>query len=327
MVIRSSLAREVDRLVTTLTRGSPVEREAAIARLRVIGARAVDRLVALAGSGADPVARAAALRTLEGIDDPRARGAAIDALSDADVNVATAAAAAARRWVPSEPDARALDALTALALDRARPASARLAALDALAELPSGIVQPVLLRVAAEDPGMAARVGTDRAGDGRASGHPADMRTWLADHGISAPLSEIHDCIVEIRERERHEPPGSRQQEWRTARGAAHAVLARRGSRVALYDLRETFDAAKAPLPLDFLKAVAEIGDATCLEPLARAWAATDDDRWWRDHLARAAREIAAHEKLTSRHAVMRRLKNTYPEFTQSKRWKVQSGK
>lgn len=308
-------AREVERLVTTLTDGSPVERESAIARLRVIGARAVDRLVALAGSGAAPVGRAAALKALEGIDDPRVRDAAIAALSDTDVNVATAAAAAARAWLSSEPDAHALDALTALALDRSRPASARLAALDALAELPRGIVQPVLLRVAADDPGMAARVGTDRAGDEPSSGDPADIRAWLAEHGIKAPLSAIHDRIAEIRERERHEPPGRRQEEWRTARGAAHAVLARRGSRVALYDLRETFDAAEGPLPLDFLKAVARIGDATCLEPLARAWAAAAGDRWWRDHLARTAHDIAAREKLTSRHTVIKRLKNKYPDF------------
>jgi len=307
--------REVERLVTTLTDGSPVDREAAIARLRVIGPRAVDRLVALAGSGAAPVGRAAALKALEGIDDPRVRDAAIAALSDTDVNVATAAAAVAGAWLSREPDAHALDALTALALDRARPASARLAALDALAELPRGIVQPVLLRVAAEDPGMAARVGTDRAGDEPSSDHPEDIGAWLADHGIEAPLSAIHDRIVEIRERERHEPPGRRQQEWRTARGAAHAVLAQRGSRVALYDLRETFDAAEGPLPLDFLKAVARIGDATCLEPLARAWAAAAGDRWWRDHLARTARDIAAREELTSRHAVMKRLRAKYPEF------------
>jgi hypothetical protein len=50
MVIRSSSARQVDALIDHLRDGSPVQRETAIARLRVIGARALDRLVALAHS-------------------------------------------------------------------------------------------------------------------------------------------------------------------------------------------------------------------------------------------------------------------------------------
>jgi hypothetical protein len=51
-------------------------------------------------------------------------------------------------------------------------------------------------------------------------------------------------------------------------RGSVHALLARRRSRVALYDLRESFDAARSPLPLDFLTAIGTLGDGTCLEPL-----------------------------------------------------------
>jgi hypothetical protein len=314
-MIRSSSAREIDRLVATLTGGSRDEREAAIARLRVIGIRAVDRLVSLATSGAGSDERVAALKALDGIDDPRARDAAIAALDDSDAQVATAAAMLARAWLVSEPDAEVLDALTSLALDRTRHASARLAALDALAELPRGIVQPVLLRVAAEDPGIAARMGAGASDDEPAFDDPAGVRTWLAERGATAALSDIHHRIAEMRERERREPSARRRQEWRTARGAAHALLARRGSRVALYDLRETFDAAAGTLPLDFLTAAASIGDATCLEPLARAWAAAGGDAWWRNHLARTARGIAARENLTGRHAVMRRVRNKYPEF------------
>lgn len=99
------------------------------------------------------------------------------------------------------------------------------------------------------------------------------------------------------------------------ARAAAHHVLAQRNSRVALYDLRETFDAAHGPLPLDVLHAAALIGDASCIEPLGRAWAAAGKDLWWRDRLAETARAIVAREKLTGRHSAIRRVRERYPGF------------
>jgi hypothetical protein len=99
------------------------------------------------------------------------------------------------------------------------------------------------------------------------------------------------------------------------ARAAAHAILARRGSRVALYDLREAFDAARSPLPLDFLIAIGLIGDATCLEPMGRAWAAVPGDAWWRERLREAARDIMQHQQLTSRHASVKRIRSKWPTF------------
>ena len=100
------------------------------------------------------------------------------------------------------------------------------------------------------------------------------------------------------------------------ARGAAHAALARRGSRVALYDLRESFDAAQEPLPLDFLAAATMLGDTATLEPLARAWAAAAPvEKWWRERLRDAADEIMKREKLTGRSAVVKRLREKWPGF------------
>ena len=58
-----------------------------------------------------------------------------------------------------------------------------------------------------------------------------------------------------------------------TARAAAHFALAQGGSRLALYDLRETIETAKQPLAVKFMAAVTAIGDATCLEPIAAAHA------------------------------------------------------
>src|SRR5688500_15938531 len=114
MVIRTSSAKEVDGLIVQLRDGSPRQREAAIARLRVIGPRALDRLVALARSDAPDVARTAALRALEGIDDPRAREAALTLIADAAPGIAAAAVTATRPWLAV--DTSVLDAIIALAL-------------------------------------------------------------------------------------------------------------------------------------------------------------------------------------------------------------------
>ena len=95
-----------------------------------------------------------------------------------------------------------------------------------------------------------------------------------------------------------------------------HAALARRGSRVALYDLREAFDAAQEPLPLDFLTAVTTIGDASCLEPMARAWAAAaPTEKWWRDRLAEAATDIMHRTRLSGRSALMKRIRAKWAGF------------
>jgi hypothetical protein len=303
LVIKSSSAREVDRLVAQLRDGSPVEREAAIARLRVIGPRAVDRLVRTIRSDAGAATRTAALKALEGTDDPRGRAAAIEHLDAETPAVASAAIAVLRTYLAS--DAAVLDAVTAVALDRARPKSVRLAALDVLSELPRATIQPVLQQVGSDDP---------RSAEG-AFDEPSGLREWLSVRGAGAPLSEIHDAIVRIRERERDEPSARRRQEWQAVRGEAHLVLARRGSRVALYDLREAFDSCTATLPIDFISAAMLIGDASCVEPLARAWAASASEPWWRARVAEAGRGIAAQAKLTARTAVGRRVRAKYPGF------------
>ncbi len=108
-----------------------------------------------------------------------------------------------------------------------------------------------------------------------------------------------------------------------TARAAAHFALAQGGSRLALYDLRETIETAKQPLAVEFLAAVTEIGDATCLEPIAAAHAKaaaggrTRDD-WWPRHLAEAFRAIAARERMTRRHAVVKKIEKRWPGLFES---------
>jgi hypothetical protein len=287
-----------------------LQREAAVARLRVIGSRALPRLVALIRSDSDAAVRAAALSALEGLEDARAADAALAALADDDA-VAVAAIGVLRGWLTGDHGLPALDAVTGLALTRTRSAAVRLAALDALSDLPRDLVAPVLEQEGGPLEG-APPEGGPHAND---IDDPLAVQEWIGTHGTRAALSTLHDLVVRCREREKAEPAARLRQEWVVARGAAHTALAHRGSRVALYDLRESFDAATTPLPLDFLTAITAIGDASCLEPMARAWDAARSETWWRDRLAGAATEIVARERIGARSAALKRVRARWPEF------------
>jgi hypothetical protein len=91
-------------------------------------------------------------------------------------------------------------------------------------------------------------------------------------------------------------------------------MLADRGSRLALYDARETFSSAQSPLPPGFLEAIGQVGDASCLEPLARAWSATREARW-RAQLSETARQIVVRSKLGGRNAVVKGIRANWVGF------------
>jgi HEAT repeat protein len=331
VAIKASSAKLIEPLMTDLGASSAAKREAAIARLTVIGTRAVERLVALVGSEGPLGARAAALRTLEAIGDPRALAPALDILADAAAEPAIGAAAAgvARVFLRGRRGAAAVDRLTAVVLDRRRPDALRLAALRALRDLDAATVAPVLASLA-HDPSAAIRVEavtktttTQAAADPVATvtgaaeqGLPDEpgaaivLRRALGDVGEGVPLQVLLRVIERIREREAAEPP-VRRNEWTMARAAAHVALASRGSRLALYDLRESLKSATTPLPVEFLAALSAAGDAGCLEPIAGAHAKAKN-AWWRDHLAGAFRAIVAREKLTRRHASIKKIEKKW---------------
>lgn len=300
MAIRSG--GEVARLIADLRGADAVRREAAVARLRVIGERAVDALLAVATAAEPADSRVAALKALEGAADARVIDTALALASTAEPRVAAAAIDVLRAVVTEEPGTRVLEVLTTLSLDRQRDAAVRLAALDAIADLPRALVAPVLEQAALGPPSAP---GAD---------DPMALQEWLSAHG-DAPLSDLHALVVRLRDNERADASAARRQQWQRARGAAHAALAARGSKVALYDLRESFDAADAPLPLDFLTAVTTIGDATCLEPMARAWAASPTEAWWRERLAGAAADIMHRARLSGRSALVKRIRARWPGF------------
>jgi len=322
VAIRSSSAREIDALIADLTSDRPVVRETALARLTVIGPRAVVHLVGLVETTATPPStRLAALRALDAIDDVRAIDVAKSALDDADRAVAVAAAGLLQRFLTGSRGVEVTDALTAKALDRSVVDAVRIAALVALQDLGRGPLEP-LWKALAHDSSRSVREHVVEAGHGRhpevgdavVVDDPEKLRRELSLRRGSPTVSELQGLIDRIRAREESET-GAQRDAWRRARGAAHVALARRGSRLALYDLRESIERAKTPLPVEFMAALSLAGDATCLESIAaaHAHAAGPENDWWRVHLADAFHAIVQREQLNGRHAVMKKIRKRWP--------------
>ena len=103
---------------------------------------------------------------------------------------------------------------------------------------------------------------------------------------LSAPANDRRRSRLD--RRRRHRPAAARRERRKTSRsrsgppagkrfptaaqGAVHRPCVRLHSRVALYDLREAFEAADQPLPGWPSSAVVSVGDGACLEALAAAF-------------------------------------------------------
>ena len=325
MSIKRSAAGEIRTLIESLSSGEEIKRESAIARLAIIGERAVDGLLR-AYTTADRDTRIAILRTAEAIMDPRMIPPAIEALGGTgDLAVAGAASLRAMLQSPGESAAsKALDALVATALDRGADRHVRLAAFDALRDMPASVREPVA-HVLQQDPdaGVQARAvdGPREAAtadavwqdalDGRLADDPVSLRDALKARGGSAPFTALQKLVEAVRLHEGGTSRG-RREAWMHLRGSIHQALALRGSRVAVYDLRETVERAPAPLPTPFMTALHVVGDESCLEPIAAAWSATTDAAW-RHQLEAAFAAIVKREKLTRRSAVLKRISARWP--------------
>jgi len=338
--IKASSARQIEILLTDLGSDRAATREAAVARLTLLGARAVDRLLLLLDSDASVHARAAALRTLEAIADPRALDGVLDAIDAAEAAVACAAASAARVFLRGPRGSVAVDRLTTAVMDTARTEEVRIAALGALGDLERSTLAP-LLAALRRDPSEAMKAATTLS----ATVDPAEVVTRAADRGLPQDPEELGEAVTRagggialplllrvierVREREASEP-AARRAEWTRVRGRAHVALATRGSRIALYDLRESLEsmsAASAPLPVEFLAALSTAGDVSCLEAVAAAYARATPSAvppgrkgpegpgvsdWWRDRLADAFKTIVRREGLTRRHAVVKKIEKRW---------------
>src|SRR5204862_7457567 len=93
LAIRKSCSKQIESRAADLSSASAATRDAAVARLTVLGARAVERLGALATTAAAAPARGGAWGTLEAIGDPRALEPALTTLADARTDPAVGAAA------------------------------------------------------------------------------------------------------------------------------------------------------------------------------------------------------------------------------------------
>jgi HEAT repeat protein len=341
MPIRASSGREIDALVADLSANRPVTREAAVARLTVIGARAVDKLTAVLESSAPSPARVAALQTLEAIASPRALDPALRAIDDRDQAVALAAVSMVRAFLRSARGADVTDRLTQLAVDSNRQPDIRLAAIHVLSDLTAAELKP-LWSLLAQDSQAAVRARAETAisrrpaaptdplrdvtaaAEGDLPDDPVALGRAISEAARSIALPLLHHVVERIREREAREPP-DRRSEWTNARAAAHLALANRGSRLALYDLRESLERATAPLPVEFLAALSLVGDAGCLEAVAAAHAKSGGSSraqtdWWRQHLASAFQTIVKRERLTRRHALMKRVLKRWPSILEGER-------
>jgi HEAT repeat protein len=323
----------IERLVADLESAKSVERETAIARLTVIGARTVERLAALVDAGGRPTARASALRALEAIASPRALDTILRAIDDPDADVAIAAIGAARAFLRGPESAAALDRLTSAALDRERPDAVRAAAVRAVAALKPSTIKPLLARLAEDSSeavraAAALRIGRKRrpepsamlteAAERALPDDPSALRLAIVESGASAPLPQLLSIIERIREREQA-LAAPRRSEWTNARAAAHWTLANRGSRIALYDLKEALERTAAPLPVEFLASLSRIGDASCLEPIVAACSRAKGDTWWRQQLLDLFQTIAKREHVTARHAVMKKIQKRWPGVIESR--------
>lgn len=330
MPIQRSAGAEIRPLIDALGGTDETKREAAVARLAVIGPRAVEHLLREFPSATDQ-ARAGILRTLEALADPRALAAASGALDRDSPPVQIAAIGALRALLVSDKASTArdaFDALVAVALDRQRPAAVRLPAWDAIRDVAANSRDAVQQALARDpDPDVRAAAGSaarpsapgvdvwSEAVDGRLPPSPALLKAALAERRSTARLTELQRLVDHLRGREHREPDTGVREEWRAVRGAVHQALAARNSRLALYDLRESL-LGPDRLPVTFVAAIEEIGDATCLDTLAAAFdeSSRSGDTWWREHLASAFRAIVYREGLTRRHAALKRVLARWPD-------------
>ncbi len=315
------------RLIAELSAPDALRRETAIARLCVIGARGVTRLLALAADDAAALhARLGALTALETIGDPRAGAIARTLSGSGDVRLAVAAIGVLGVLAQKD-DAnadKAFDRLASLALDASIDSDRRVAACRALEGLPAKLVAPILDALAAESAAPVQAHATralaghtqplESLSDESLPNEPELMAAIVREEGPETRVTLLRNLVDRVRDRERTtKSPGVRAQ-WMAVRGLLHQQLAARNSRLAVYDLRETLAASSDPLPVGFLAAAAAVGDLACLEPITISWLAATGDRWWRDHLAEAFAAIAKREELTRRSPAIKRLLDRHPK-------------
>ena len=297
MSIKPSAASEIRTLVESLGAADGVKREAAIARLSVIGARAADRLIAVFDAADTTRAtKAGILRVFEALGDARAISLTRRAWQDGG-EVAIAAAAALRPLLASssaDVSAESLDQLMTVLLDEKVEKRVRAAAFESLQDVPEA--RERIGSVLGNPPDAQTVDATwQDAAAGQLPESPGVLREAVQLRAAEAPLGVLHKLIDAVRANE--SGTGETAAEWRAVRGALHQALALRGSRIAVYDLRETVESAAGALPSTFLTALHLVGDESCLPAIATAHKHSSDERW-SHQLEAAFKAIVKREKL-----------------------------
>ncbi|MBI3263225.1 MAG: hypothetical protein HYZ58_08740 [Acidobacteria bacterium] len=335
-MIRKSAAREVEAALLDLESKDEVRVETAIARLSIIGPRAAPHLLDYLKRAVPSRAKAAALRALEGCRDPAALRQALVFLDSSDATISVGAIGVARTLLATDSSSSALDRLTQATVDRSRPVVVRLAALDALADLPLRTLNPLLKTLQLDESApLRARAALLSAGKthppsitivtqaalGDLPQVPEGLARALDEAAPVLPLSVLHRLVEAIKAREDGTRALDARAAWTRLRGRVHDRLAARNSRIGLYDLRESVEAADGPLPTEFLKALGRIGHADALESLAVAYqraasgkrgssglrGSAESAERWRTALLEAFQAIVRRERLTRRSPAFKR--------------------
>jgi len=320
-------APDIFRLIAELSSTDVLRRETAVARLAIAGSRATLQLVAVArDAGAAPGARVAAFAALEAsaaVPSVVAAATVAAGSDQEDVGVAAIDCLARAAHGEGSGSTAAFDQLASIALDGTAGVPQRLAALGGLDGLPERHVKPVFDALRADPASrVVARVLRRQAGlllpldelvERGLPDDPALLAAVVREEADETRLAVLRRLVDAIRAKEQQRGEEARGR-WMAVRGQVHQHLAARGSRIAMYDLRETLERLRGPVPVGFLAAAAAIGDAGCLEPIARAWLkAPGQERWWRDHLAEAFGAIVRREGISRRHARLRALLTQAP--------------
>lgn len=320
----------------------PITVEAAIARLAIIGRPAL-RPVLERITQADVAHLPRLFGVLERIGAPGALPVVRGYLTHASTDVAVAAVDAVGALLDAhdaEAATGALDALTATLLDHSRPDAVRVRAFEAIANAPdrsatyeADVVAP-LRRALEQDPSAALRQAAAGAGATSAAAEASSstsasplevlaaatgpdaadaLRQAITAQGGSASLTTLHRVIERVRAREAEVGDQARADAWRVARATAHLALASRGSRLAVYDLRETLEALGDKTPVGMLAALQQVGDASVLEAVTEACHHTAN-AWFRGQLAGIFRAVVSREQITRRSAAVKKLSARFPE-------------
>jgi len=326
VVIKRSASDQVGRLLQDLLGGDVSASELAAARLVILGSRALRHLETLLRQNLEEQPLLRVLDVLERVTDARVAALAAPLLSDPRDPIACAAAGLVKKGLASHERAVAATALQALLATASaaseRPVVAR-AALAALSELPQAVLEP--LRQAAS--------AFDAAANDTATRDPDDsqalLRRWLQSAPGSepvelirlafeacsrtAPLSLIH-AVVERARRMEQGGTDVEAEAWRNLRGLAHQALGARGSRVALYDLRETVGKEPDRVTIGMLGALSALADRTDLDAIATAWASAGDP-WQKSRFEEVGRRIVERDAVDTRHGAGRQFALRHADF------------